>query len=100
MKYCVIYKTRVKQGLYLYVREKDQFKDVPDALMTQFGRPELVMVLPFSGNKSPAKIDKATLIKTLEEQGYYLQLPPKEENFLESHRESLGLDPKPPKKDL
>lgn len=100
MQYCVIYKTRNKEGLYLFVKEKNQFDAVPGALMQQFGTPELVMVLPLKSDKVPVRVSKAVLIEKLQQDGYYLQLPPQSENLLETHREGLGLDPKPPIKDM
>lgn len=90
-----VYKTAKKAGMYLYVAKKDDFSTVPEALMNQFGRPELVMMLPLSKREALGGVDKAKLIEAVNEQGFYLQMPPKEENLLESHRESLGLDSKP-----
>ncbi|MEC9059979.1 MAG: YcgL domain-containing protein, partial [Pseudomonadota bacterium] len=30
---CAVYKTRKKDGMYLYVPKKDHFEDVPEPLM-------------------------------------------------------------------
>ncbi len=90
-----VYKTAKKAGMYLYVAKKDDFSSVPEALMNQFGRPQLVMMLPLSKRDALGGVDKAKLIDAINAQGFYLQMPPKEENLLESHRESLGLDSKP-----
>lgn len=90
-----VYKTAKKAGMYLYIAKKDDFSSVPEALMNQFGRPQLVMMLPLSKRDALGGVDKAKLIDAINEQGFYLQMPPKEENLLESHRESLGLDSKP-----
>ncbi len=65
------------------------------ALMAQFGKPQLVMMLPVHKREVLAGVDKARLIEAMNEQGFYLQMPPKEDNLLEKHRESLGLDSKP-----
>ncbi|WP_287498479.1 YcgL domain-containing protein [Alteromonas sp. AO-Serp] len=43
-------------------------------------------------------VDKQKLIDELNEKGFYLQMPPKEDNLLEQHRESLGLSKTPDKK--
>jgi len=99
MKYCAIYKTASKDGLFLYVPEKGNFDAVPKALMAQFGKPVLVMVLPLTNDKALASVDKQTLIEQLIEKGFYLQLPPKSENWLEEHRVSLGLSPQTTKRD-
>ncbi len=95
---CAVYKTKKKSGMFLYVPEKDHFDDVPEALMNQFGTPELVMLLPLDKRERLAGVDKQKLKEALTEQGYYLQMPPKEENLLETHRLSLGLSAKPDEK--
>lgn len=90
-----VYKTAKKAGMYLYVAKKGDFSAVPEALMAQFGKPQLVMMLPVQKREALAGVDKARLIEAMNEQGFYLQMPPKEDNLLEKHRENLGLDSKP-----
>ena len=99
MKYCAVYRTNKKSGLFLYVAEKGQFGSVPSALMAQLGKPELVMMLPLNNDKSLAAVDKNTLIEHLTEKGFYLQMPPQQEDWLAEHRELLGLSPHSPKRD-
>lgn len=89
---CAVYKTRKKAGMFLYVPKKGVFDDVPQALLSQFGTPELVMLLPLNKREQLGLVDKQKLIDALNNQGFYLQMPPKEENLLETHRASLGLD--------
>ena len=84
--------------MYLYVPKKDNFEDVPEPLMQMFGRPELVTILALDKHERLGMVDKLKLIDELNEKGFYLQVPPKEENLLETHRESLGLSKTPDKK--
>lgn len=93
-----VYKTKRKSGMYLYVREKDNFEQVPKGLLEQFGKPELVMLLALDKRDSLAGVDKQRLRDALESDGYYLQMPPKEENLLLAHREALGLSSQPENK--
>jgi len=95
---CAVYKTRKKEGMYLYLPKKDNFADVPEPLMEMFGRPELVTILALDKRERLGLVDKQKLIDELSEKGFYLQMPPKEENLLEMHRESLGLSKTPDKK--
>lgn len=88
---CAVYKTRKKAGMFLYVPGKNAFDDVPEALMKQFGTPELVMLVPLDKRDRLAGIDKAQVAAALSEKGFYLQMPPKEDDLLAEHRESLGL---------
>lgn len=84
--------------MYLYVPKKDSFEDVPEPLMQMFGRPELVTILALDKHERLGMVDKQKLIDELSDKGFYLQVPPKEENLLETHRESLGLSKTPDKK--
>ena len=94
---CAVYKTQKKVGAYLYVLKKDDFSDVPEALMSQFVRPELVTILALDKHEKLG-VDKAKLVEALKEQGFYLQMPPKEEDLLAQHRVALGLNATPDKK--
>jgi uncharacterized protein YcgL (UPF0745 family) len=100
MKYCAVYKTHKRSGVYLFVKEKDDFSAVPKSLLEQLSTPELVMVLPLTTQKTLLKTDQKTLVTALNEQGYFLQVSDQEDNLLSLHRKSLGLDPMPPKRDI
>lgn len=91
-----VYKTAKKEGMYLYVPNKEDFSAVPDALMSHFGHPQLVMLLPVQ-KRAVLGVDKQKLLNAMDEPGYYLQMPPKEENWLETHRAELGLSQTSPK---
>ena len=84
--------------MYLYVPKKGHFDDVPEALMARFGAPELVTIIALEKRERLGGVDKQKLIEALSTQGFYLQMPPKEDNLLEQHRESLGLSKTPDKK--
>lgn len=88
-----VYRTNKKSGMYLYVPNKDDFSAVPEVLMQKFGHPQLVMLLPIQKREALAGVDKEKLIAAMEDPGFYLQMPPKEENWLETHRSELGLSP-------
>ena len=95
---CAVYKTYKKEGMYLYVPKKGHFEDVPEALMARFGTPELVTIIALEKHERLGGVDKQKLIEAFSTQGFYLQMPPKEDNLLEQHRESLGLSKTPDKK--
>ena len=88
-----VYKTAKKEGMYLYLPKKDDFSAVPEPLLKQFGKPQLVMLLPVQKRDALAGVDKQKLLDAMNEPGFYLQMPPKEENWLETHRTELGLSP-------
>lgn len=93
MKLSAVYKSKRKADTYLYVKNKDAFEQVPKALLKQFGQPIFVMYLAIEKHDKIAGIDTQSFVSTLQEKGFYLQIPPPEKNLLKSHRGKLGLDP-------
>ncbi len=81
---CAIYKTAKRDGLYLYVKEQDDFSDVPPEVMQQFPKPEHVFDLELSASRSLARVDVMVVMKNLETEGFYLQMPPKAENPIDT----------------
>lgn len=83
---CNIYKSRRKEETYLYVSLKDDLTRVPDVLLETFGRPELVTKLIITEDRKLARAEADKVLASIEEQGFYLQLPPPKEEL------GLGLD--------
>ncbi|MDX1655194.1 MAG: YcgL domain-containing protein [Candidatus Competibacteraceae bacterium] len=81
---CAIYKSPRKADTYLFVACKDDFSAVPDALLKVLGQPIHVMDLELTPERKLARADTAEVLRHLQEQGWYLQMPPKE-----SEEESL-----------
>jgi len=72
-----IYKSRTKDELYLYINKKDDFSQVPQALYNSMGKePVFVMEVELSPERKLAREDVNTVIKSLETQGFHLQIPP------------------------
>ncbi|MFY9993394.1 MAG: YcgL domain-containing protein [Leclercia sp.] len=88
--FCVIYRSTQRDQTYLYVEKKDDFSRVPEALLKSFGKPQLVMLMPLDGRKQLSNADLQKVKNALSEQGYYLQLPPPQENLLKQHLEEQG----------
>ncbi|WJG08204.1 YcgL domain-containing protein [Aliiglaciecola sp. LCG003] len=80
-----VYKSSRKADTYLYVLKRDDFSPVPEALMTTFGHPNFVMILPLSKRDHLGVVDKQKLSNELNDKGFYLQLPPPTENLLKQH---------------
>ena len=75
---CDIYKGSKKKEMYLYVPKKSGLKKVPETLLTSFGQLELVMSLLITESRKLARVNTAVVIDALQEQGYFLQMPPSE----------------------
>lgn len=85
---CAIYKSKKKEGMYLYVAKRDNFDDVPETLRTIFGTPVFVMLFNLAGKKSLARVDNQEVLNRIQEQGFYLQMPAQEENLLEQYKKT------------
>ena len=79
---CWIYKSPLKEEMYLYVPEQEGFDRVPSALLARFGKPVLVMELELHEGRPLAREDVAQVMQNLAEQGFHLQMPPKLEPWL------------------
>ncbi|MFA0414975.1 YcgL domain-containing protein [Vibrio renipiscarius] len=83
---CAIYKSSKKEGAYLYVPKKDDFSQVPDALMQMFGKPTMVMVVKLEG-RTLAQVNVEKVKQSMIDDGFFLQLPPPPKNLLDEYKE-------------
>lgn len=82
---CAVYKSSKKDETYLYLPKKDDFAQVPKALLDTFGTPVFVMMLPLNKREKLARVDVSKLHNEFHQHGYYLQIPPPKENLLKAH---------------
>lgn len=76
---CFIYKSLKTEYLYLYVKGKDDFSAVPEALLQSLGKLEFVMALQLSTERKLAQENAEKVIAMLGEKGFFVQLPPVKE---------------------
>ena len=79
-KICTIYRSSKQEGMYLYVDKKEDLSRVPEVLLKRFGKPERAMTLLLEPTRQLARVDIQTVLSALDEQGFFLQLPPKPED--------------------
>ena len=83
---CAVYKSVKKHSTYLYVERRDDFSAVPDALLKTFGAPVLVTLINLAKREHLALADIDKVRQQLTQHGYYLQIPPPEDNLLAQHK--------------
>lgn len=76
MAACLVYRSDKMAETYLYLPFGTAFSDLPEALQLTFGEPSLVMRLDVKVDMKLAQADPAQVISAINEQGYFLQLPP------------------------
>jgi len=74
---CFVYKSNKKADSYIYVNQKDNFEEIPEQLLLLFGKPEFALEFELTEDRKLALADARHVIQSLSEQGYYLQMPPK-----------------------
>ncbi|RLQ22922.1 YcgL domain-containing protein [Seongchinamella sediminis] len=83
MKHLIeIFRSSCKQEMYLYVAKARGLMDVPEPLMKQFGEAQSVMTLVLDPDRKLARANAAEVLQNIEEQGFYLQMPPTAEELL------------------
>ncbi|KGJ96110.1 YcgL domain-containing protein [Colwellia psychrerythraea] len=87
---CAIYKSPRKAQTYLFVKTRDDFSSIPDGLMKTFGTPVLVTLINLATKEKLAMADLDKVKKNLNEQGFYLQLPPPQEDLLKEHKAAMN----------
>ena len=74
---CFVYKSSRKADSYIYIDTKDDFKNIPEQLMLLFGDPQFTFEFELTEDRKLALADPKQVIQSIHEQGYYLQMPPK-----------------------
>lgn len=87
-----VYKSKKKADTFLFVEKRDDFSKVPEPLMTMFGQPDYVMIINLAKRAHLGGADLNTVKQALTDDGFYLQLPPPEENLLAEFKKQNGVE--------
>jgi uncharacterized protein len=72
--HCYIYRSDRKADTYLYLREKDDFSEIPEELMRVFGEAEFSFEFDLTPDRQLAKENPNEVYNNLKQQGYHLQM--------------------------
>lgn len=86
-KICSIFRSPRHEGMYLYVDKAEALTRVPEALLARFGTPQLAMTLVLTPERTLARVDVAKVLASLEDDGYFLQMPPQPDTSMRELRE-------------
>jgi len=76
---CVVYKGQARPDTYLFVETAGDYSRVPASLLQQMGTLEEVMTLELTPERRLARVGGAVLMAALSGDGFYLQLPPRDD---------------------
>lgn len=82
-KICSIYQSSRKPGMYLYVQKADGLNKVPAELLKLFGTPKHSFDFVLTPERKLAREDITKVLENLEQQGFHLQMPPPEDEYIE-----------------
>ena len=83
---CYVYRSNKKQGMYLYLVEKDDFSDVPESLMKLLGDVEFSFEFDLSKDRKLVKAESEEVLRIMKENGYFLQMPPAKNQSFENNK--------------
>lgn len=73
-----VYRSTRRQEMYLYVDAQADLERVPEALLERFGTPVEALSLMLGPDRRLARADATRVLASIEEDGFYLQMPPAE----------------------
>lgn len=72
---CTVYKSLKKDETYVFIPSETSLSDLPDELKKILGETEKTMILTLTPEKKMARGTGADVIKSIEKQGFHLQMP-------------------------
>lgn len=78
---CDVYRSSRKADTYIYLPHGEDFSELPDALVQGFGKAEKVLTINLTTRERLARLSVKELTEHLASDGFYLQLPPKQEDI-------------------
>lgn len=72
---CAVYKSQKKDETYVFIPTTTPLSDLPEELLKVLGQAEKIMTLNLTPEKKMARGNASVIMKSIEEQGFYLQMP-------------------------
>lgn len=73
---CFVYRSDRKSGMYLYLKEKDNFSSVPQALLDLLGDITFSFEFDLGEDRKLVRAEAKEVIRNMQENGFFLQMPP------------------------
>ena len=79
---CYIYRSNKQKGMYLYLKDKDDFSKVPASLLTLLGDMDFTFEFDLSKSRKLVRAEASEVLRIMTENGYFLQMPPSKGDLL------------------
>lgn len=73
---CSVFKSEKMELAYLYVPQGADLQALPEELLKSFGEPGFVLDLDLHESRKLALADPRDVLESINEHGFYLQMPP------------------------
>jgi len=83
-----IYRSEKREGLYVYVADKDMLSQLPEAVQQQLGNAEFSLQMDLTAERKLVQEDAATVLDNISKNGFHLQMPRDIESQLMSTAEA------------
>lgn len=80
---CYIYRSEKKKGSYIFLNKKDNFEVIPEKLLQLLGTPTFSFDFELEPDKKLIQNDSTAVMKHLQDNGYFLHLPPGGKQLIE-----------------
>jgi len=70
-----VYRSSVKEGLYIYLGFETPLDDLPAPVMKQLGEPEKALEFDLTESRQLPNADAKEVLESIENQGFYIQMP-------------------------
>ncbi|QRV23810.1 YcgL domain-containing protein [Marinomonas foliarum] len=77
-----VFRSSKHDGMYLYVEKSKGLKEIPEELMSRFGKGISAMTMLLTKESKLARATPEKVIEGIREKGFYLQLPPAKDDCL------------------
>lgn len=81
---CYIYRSSIKEGLYVYLADEDGLERLPEPVLKQLGTPEFSLSLDLQPDRKLVQEDARVVLDNLASRGFHVQMPRDIEQQLES----------------
>lgn len=72
---CYIYRSSIKEGLYVYLADENGLEKLPEAVLKQLGTPEFSMKLDLHAGRKLIQENTSDVIENLKTRGFHIQMP-------------------------
>lgn len=79
---CFVYRSNKKQGMFLYLKKKDDFECIPESLLKLLGDITFSFEFDLSKDRKLVKAEATEVIRIINENGFFLQMPPAKSDLL------------------